>query len=158
MKIRALTYILLVGALFGSAGCSELAGSGELVSIPTVSFTCSAPNCTGPDANDEFRVIYSTFNCAGAGQTSFYAKRSSSSLSLNCSGASCSGTANDWVDENGVPTTLIPADNYTICVVVFRQGSIVGGATAQDAYAEEAVVVNSSSPPFNITSFSNGAP
>lgn len=161
MKIRALTYILLVGAIFGSAGCSELAGSGELVSIPAVSFNCSsgtASNCGGAGTTNLYRVIYSTFGCNGAGSQSFYAKRTFTGF-LSCNGTSCSGTASgSWLDENSAVTTLIPADNYTVCVVVFRQGTFQGGATANDANGEQSVAVGSSSPPFNITSFSNGAP
>ena len=134
MKLRALTYILIVGALFGSAGCSELAGSGELVPIPDVSFTCgqgSAPNCGGGGTQNLFRVIYSTFNCQDAGTESFYAKRTRTGVLL-CDGNQCTGTATGaWKDENFADTTLIPADNYTICVVIFRDSTFAGGATAE---------------------------
>lgn len=158
MKQRALAYILMVGALFGSAACSEVAGTGELVSIPQVSFTCNAGNCGGSGTQNLFRVIYSTFNCQGAGTESFYAKRTFTGY-LTCNGASCSGsTFGSWKDENFADTTLIPADNYTICIVVFRDSTFQGGATSDDAYAEQAVVVNSSSPPFNVGGFTNGAP
>lgn len=160
VKQRALTYLILVGALFGLTNCSEVVGSGELVSIPSVSFTCSsgtASNCGGAGTTNQFRVIYSTFDCTGAGDQSFYAKRSSTGY-LTCNGTSCSGSTSGWIDEQGASTSLIPADNYTICVVAFRQGSITAGANAQDANGELAVVVTSSSPSFNITNFSNGAP
>ncbi len=161
MNRRALTYILLVGALFGSAACSELEGSGELVSIPAVTFTCSsgtASNCGGAGSTNLFRIIYSTFDCNGAGDQSFNAKRTSTGF-LSCNGASCSGSSSTWLDERGsAVTSLIPADNYTICVVVFRQGDFNTGANANDANGEQAIVVDSSSPPFNILNFSNGSP
>lgn len=158
MKQRALTYILLVGALFGLARCSEIAGSGELVDIPSVSFTCSAGNCGGPGTRNLFRVIYSTFGCDNAGDESFNARRTKTGF-LNCNGTSCSGTASGaWKDSNFADTTLIPADSYTICIVVFRDSGFETGATSDDAYAEENVVVSSSSPPFNISTFSNGVP
>ena len=158
MNRRALTKILLVGALFGTVSCSELAGTGELVTIPQVSFTCSAGNCGGAGTENLFRVIYSTFGCNNAGTESFNAKRIKTGY-LSCTGASCSGsTSGAWVDDQGADTTLIPADSYTICIVVFRDSTFQGGATSDDAYAEENVVVNSSSPPFSITSFTNGVP
>ena len=158
MNRRALTYIILVGALFSSAACSETVGSGELVSIPQVSFTCAAGNCGGSGSQNLFRVIYSTFGCSNAGTESFNAKRTKTGY-LSCTGASCSGsTSGAWVDGSGADTTLIPADSYTICIVVFRDSTFQGGATSNDAYAEQNVVVNDSSPAFNITAFSNGIP
>lgn len=161
IKQRALTYILLLSALFGLTNCSEVEGSGELVPIPDVTFTCSngtASNCGGAGSTNLFRIIYSTFDCNGAGSQSFNAKRTSTGF-LSCNGASCSGSSSTWLDERGsAVTSLIPADNYTVCVVVFRQGDFSTGANASDANGELAVVVNSSSPSFNLLTFSNGAP
>lgn len=133
---RALAFTILASALFGLSSCSEVEGSGELVSIPSVSFTCNSANCLSPGPNRQYRIIYSQFDCTGAGQVSFYAKRSSSGVNLFCNGAGCSASASGWVDENGLSTTEIPAGNYDVCVVVFTHGTLVSGPTSQDAWGE----------------------
>lgn len=161
--MRALaTTILSSGALLVSAGCSELAGSGELVEIPSVSFACNEPNCTGAGGNNQFRVVYSSFDCSGTGSNgSFYTKALSNNFTLSCNGAQCTGTASSWSDENGFGITQIPAETYTVCVVIFRSGSITTGANAQDAWGElPGVSVTSSTAPVFVgpAFFTNGAP
>lgn len=158
--VRKFVFAISAGALLLSvSGCSEVAGSGELVSIPNVTFTCNSANCTGVGApNSEYRVVYAEFGCTGAGDQNFYAKAVSTSLSLNCNGASCSGSASSWIDEHGLTTTQIPANSYYVCVVVFRQGSITTGPTAGDAYSYQGPFsVDANTGTIPIAGFSDGA-
>lgn len=98
--------------LMSSAGCSQLAGSGQSVNIPSVSIECQSNECrTNSNRNPRISVEYTTSGCDNP---EFGSTVSSSTYDITCTAQGCFGELDTWVNNSGSTQTL-PSDSYSIC-------------------------------------------
>ena len=146
--------LILIGCFswLGLSSCQQSSGTGASVTIPQLSVSCTASNCTGSSSPRIF-VYITTSGCLNIA----YGQVASGTGRATCSGGACSSTPTiTWVDVSNASITQIPSNTYDFCAIIDLTDTYAGVAVPSgDATSSKSVSVGTSTSPVSSISLSS---
>jgi hypothetical protein len=132
-------------SLFFSS-CAEQVGSGEAVSIPSITVDCGNSRC---NQNQNVRLIVriTPFDCSATSLNFAVATGGVENLTCNAT-SGCFANVSNFVDGQGVPVTKIASGTYTVCGIVDINRDYPNNENQDSTAVETSVSVNANT--FNI--------
>lgn len=117
--------VFSVVVIFMATACQP-AGTGQPVTLPVMTLTCTTGHCATANGSYHFVVYLTSAGCSNPE----FAARLSLAGQVTCSSGSCSGMASSWVNGSGKIETTISASTYDFCAFIYLVGDPSAGDPA----------------------------